>query len=249
MFRYVGRDHRSFEAGTGEPLMRAAKAAPAWTWRSRPVVPADAGPKPAPKVQVPSKRHAAAVPFYPVIGMAAVFLAGYMGGILLCRSETPAVGGFLAKYYMDKQNFSSFFPAFSSQYAGSLLLILLLLLCGGCIVGFALVPALFAIKGAMLGICAASVLVQEGTRGLVVYWLLTCLPDMATLLLMLWVAQAGWVLSSALLRNLLDGAAVRGALKVKAQGLLLRGLLAILAGGAAAAVGTAAAMLFAGVLL
>lgn len=226
--------------------MRAARTAPVWNWQQRP---AGAPHREGLEKTEHARRQSASNPMYPVFALASLFLAGYMGGILLCRGGVPAIGQLLAEYYMDKQNFALFFPAYGAQVSALFLQILLLVLCGGNVVGFALIPACFAGKGVLLGTCAASVLAQSGARGLVIYWLLTCVQEMAILLLLLWIAQAGWFLSTALLKNVLDGAAVRGALKIKAKVLLMRSLLSTLVGAGIAALGTGAAMLFAGVLL
>ena len=224
--------------------MRAVGAAPAWRWQAR------ARRAHSPQTSAaPAPRRSDPHPLRPLLGMTAVFLAGYLGGILLCREQVPSIGRLLADYYMDKQNFAGFLPVFRAQLAGYFLQVLFLLLGGSSLAGFTLLPSFFAAKGAVLGVCAASVLAQAGTRGLVIYWLLCCLPDLAMLLLLLWVAQAGWTLGAALLQNVLDGSAVRGALKAKAQILLLRTLLAVIVGGCIAALGSGAAVLFASVLL
>lgn len=226
--------------------MRAARTAPVWNWQQQ-----TAGGSHQERLEKAERgRHQpTSHPMYPILALVTLFLVGYVGGILLCRTRVPAVGELLAEYYMDKQNFALFLPACGAQVSALFLQVLLLLLCGGNVVGFALIPAFFAGKGLLLGTCATSVLAQSGARGLVVYWLLTCVQEMAVLLLLLWIAQAAYFLSMALLKNMLNGAAVRGALKVKAKVLVMRSLLSILVGFGIVALGTGAAMLFARVLL
>lgn len=229
--------------------MRAARMSSAWNWPQRT---AEAACRKAPDKADKPEQASRPLPhrvLSPAFVFAFLFLAGYMAGIVLCRTGIPDFGAMMAEYYMDKQNFSSFLPVYCAQVSALFLQIVLLLLCGGNVVGFALTPAFFAGKGALLGICAASVLAQSGARGLVVYWLLTGVQDAAVLILLIWVAQAGHHLSTALLKNLMTGAAVRGAMKVKAKILGMRGLFGILVGAGISALGTGAAVLFASVLL
>lgn len=218
--------------------MRAAKTAQVWQW-------------PAPRRETPPDQTAQRrrPQVQPVIGLAFLFLTGYLGGILVCRSGVPEFGILLADYYMDKQNFTAFGSVFASMAAALFLQASAVTLCGTSAVGAAPLALLFASKGLLTGAAAASVYAAGGARGLVVYWLLTCLPDIAVLLLLLWLSQAAYGLSRALFQIMLGGGTVRGALKVKAKMLLYRYLLTLVVGVGCGVLGAGAAVLFAGVLL
>ena len=101
----------------------------------------------------------------------------------------------------------------------------------------------------MLGLCAAAVYASSGARGLVVYWLLSFLPELSFLLLLLWLSQAACRLSGALFGVLMGRNPVRGALKIKVKTMVFRYLFAIAASAACAVLGAGSAVLFAGVLL
>lgn len=181
--------------------------------------------------------------------LAMLFLVGYAGGVLLCRTSVPSIGTLFAEYYTDPAQFSAFPEVFFSGAAALFLQCCMIVLCGSSVAGVALLYLFFLGKGAMLGICAAAIYVMQGLRGLVVYWLLTCLTDVAQLLLLLWLAKAACDLSMSLLRSLMDGGSVRGALKARAQMLLYRSGMALVTGAVCTAFGAGSAVLFAAVLL
>lgn len=181
--------------------------------------------------------------------LAALFLAGYTGGILICRPAVPKIGSLLAEFYVDPTHFASFSDVFLSGAAALFLQSAVLILCGSSIAGMAVLSLFFLGKGALMGICAAAVYATQGLRGLVVYWLLTCLNDVTQLLLLLWLAQSACDLSLSLFRCLMDGGAVRGALKARAQMLLYRCGMVLVAGAVCTAFGAGSAVLFAAVLL
>lgn len=183
------------------------------------------------------------------MGLGGLFLAGYVAGILLCRERVPDFGSALAQYYMDKQNYLSFAAMFGASFSALFLQAGLVLLCGTNALGGALLAAFFAAKGALLGICAASVFVQSQARGLIIYWLLTALPDTAALLLLLWLARDAVNLSGSLFYAMFNGTGTRGTPERRIKAMLLRYLLTLGIGAVCVALGAAASGLFADILL
>ena len=220
--------------------MRAARSAPHWPRPARQTG-ESAAAQPKSGYRIPAT----------VVGfaLAGLFLAGYITGLLICRSDLPNAGKVLAGYYMDKQNFSTFGRTFSAMFSATFLQASLILLCGTSLAGIPLAAIAFCAKGTAMGLCAASIYSVQGTRGLVIYWLLSCLHDMAVLLLLVWLAQAAAVLSAAMLRAVWSGNSIRGALKIKAKTLIFRYVAVILVGAVCAFLGAGSAVLFAGVLL
>lgn len=226
--------------------MRAIRQAPrpGWQFSGR------EAPAPAKPAGAPGHRPLGRNPVIPaVLGFAALFLAGYVAGILLCRGSIPAVGQILADYYTDKQNFAAFVSTFAAQFSSVFLSASVVALCGTSALGPALMALFFAGKGTLLGLCAAAVYVQSGNRGLVIYWLLTFLFDMAALLLLLWLSEAACRFSCALLRAVRQGSAIRGVLWIQAKDLAFRYLITLALAAACSVLGAGSAVLFAGVLL
>ena len=85
--------------------MRAARTAQVWQWPARHAVPGQDAGTPA---HTAGPRAGASLGLRPVLGLAALFLAGYVGGILYCRGSVPEPAALLAGFYMDKQNFADF---------------------------------------------------------------------------------------------------------------------------------------------
>ena len=228
--------------------MRAARqAAPACLWprRSRGQGSLAAA---SPEQQTTPRPQTGGLPAA-VWGLAGLFLAGYAAAVFCCRRTVPEFGQTLAKFYMDKQNFAAFGQVFAALFAAAFLQLTAVAACGSSVVGPAGLALLFAAKGVVLGACAAAVYLDAGARGLVIYWLLSSLQELAQLLLLLWLACAASSLSLALLRTLLGGSPVRGALKIKTKLLGARYGAALLVSAGCAALGAASAVLFAGVLL
>lgn len=183
------------------------------------------------------------------IGFGVLFLLGYAAGVLVCREQVSAIGQSLAQYYMDKQNYTTFIDIFLVQFSALFLQAGIIVLCGSSILGNTFLILFFAGRGWMLGVCASAVFLAYQARGLVVYWLLTFLPNAATLILMLWLAQKAAELAGTLLRAVLSNTAARGTFQEKIKALLIRYLLVLVVGSCCSALGAAAAGLFAQVLL
>lgn len=183
------------------------------------------------------------------IHLGMLFLFGYAAGVLICQEQVSAVGQALAQYYMDKQNYTAFMEIYVAQFSALFLQAGIIVLCGSSILGNAFLILFFVGRGLILGVCASTVFLTYQARGLVVYWLLTFLPNVATLLLLLWLAQKAAELAGALLRAVLSSAASRGMFREKIKVLLIRYLLILVVGSCCSALGAAAAGLFARVLL
>lgn len=180
---------------------------------------------------------------------AAAFLAGYLPGILLGRSGALSIGAQVAAWYMDKQSFAVFGKTFSAFASGTILQLTFVLLCGLNVAGTPFLALHFLLCGGALGFCAASVMAYAGTKALVIYWLLTLLPDLASLFLSLWLSGHSAILAEGLFRDVFGGGAARGALCAAARRLLIRYGAAALFGAAASAAGAGLACLLGGVLL
>lgn len=178
----------------------------------------------------------------------AMFFAGYLAGVLKGRTGQSELGSQLAAYYSAAEHFSAFVPLFLDLLGSAFLQAVLVLACGFSAVGSGFLCLYFAARGAVMGLLAASVFMQGGTRALVVHWLVTCLPDLSTFLVMLWLAIQANRCSGAIFRVLLGGGAhLRQALPVKA--LFFRFATALCLCVILCAIGAASGVLFAGVLL
>ena len=182
-------------------------------------------------------------------GLGILLLLGYAAGVMICREQVPAAGQALAQYYMDKQNYLKFSDVCVAQFSALFLQAGIVVLCGGSMLGNIFLAVFFAGRGLVLGVCASAVFLAYQARGLVVYWLLTFLPDAAALILLLWLAQKSAELATMLLRAVLSNTAARGVFQEKIRSLLLRSLLVLIVGACCSALGAAAAGLFAQVLL
>lgn len=182
-------------------------------------------------------------------GLGALFLLGYAAGVLVCREQVPAGGQALAQYYMDKQNYLEFSDICVAQFSALFLQVGIVVLCGSSMLGNAFLAVFFAGRGLLLGVCASAVFLTYQARGLVVYWLLTFLPDAAALILLLWLAQKSAELAMILFRAALSNTASRGGFPEKIRSLLIRALIVLIVGACCSALGAAAARLFAQVLL
>lgn len=183
------------------------------------------------------------------IGFGILFLAGYVVGILLSREQMPEFGTVLAKFYLDKQNYLSFTAAFVAAFSALFLQAGLILLCGTNAVGVLLLAVFFAGKGMLLGAEAMSVLQLSDARGLIIYWLLTALPNVTALILLLWMAVNAAILSASLFQVILNGAGSHSTLARNIRTLMLRYLITLCVGAVCSAFGAAAAKLFAEILL
>ena len=219
--------------------MRAAKTMPIW----QPKKQTDRQPVRLPKILASERGLEWSV------GLGSLFLIGYIGGILLCREQAPDFGSVLAQYYMDKQNYLSLAAGFGAEFSALFLQAGIILLCGSSALGGGLLAVCFAATGTLLGICAASVFLNWEARGLIVYWLLTSLPNTAALILLLWLARDAANLSGSLFYAMFNGAGTRGAPERRLRALLLRYLLTLAIGAVCMALSAAASGLFASVLL
>ena len=139
--------------------------------------------------EIPRRERALSPQALPRIGCAAAFLAGYLPGIWLGRGGS-ALGQQLAAYYAKSPDGTAFAAAFGTEFAVCFLQLSAVLLCGFCVWGVGLLAAVFAVRGAFLGFCAASVTVESGAAGLLQYRAATMVSDVVVLLLCLWLA--GW---------------------------------------------------------
>lgn len=182
-------------------------------------------------------------------GLGVLFLLGYAAGVMICREQVPAAGQALARYYMDKQNYLEFSDIWTTQFAALFLQAGIVALCGGSMLGNTFLAVFFAGRGLVLGVGASSVFLTYQARGLVVYWLLTFLPDAVALILLLWLAQKSAELAILLLRCALSGTTARESFRERIRTLLTRFLIVLIIGACCSALGAAAAGLFARVLL
>ena len=164
-----------------------------------------------------------------VLLCAAAFLAGYLPGMGLGRGGDTPWGQQLAAYYLDISQFSTWLPVFTDQIAAAFLQLMLVVLCGFSSFGQGLLPLLFAGRGCFLGVCAANVASAAGAKGIVTYWLLSCLPDLSVLLIGLWLSGHALVLSRGLFQDVFLGGAPRGQLGAAARRLSVRAGTAFLA--------------------
>ena len=177
-----------------------------------------------------------------------LFFAGYLFGIFKGRLGAWDFGTALAAYYMDAENYSAFATLFFDLYSAALLQSVLVLACGFSALGTVFLGGYFCLRGAVMGLCAASVFMQGGTRALVIHWMLTCLPDLGIFLVMLWLACRSGACASVMFRCAFRaGGHLRQAPPLR--GLLIRFLTALLLCAVICLVGAASGIVFAGVLL
>lgn len=227
-------------------MMRAAKAAlpritklPIRAWLSKRTVPGTVKPE---SIQRSSAGWKAALLF------GILFFIGYLSGIGEGRAGSSEFGAALASYYTDSANFAAVSPLFMTLFGAAFLQAVLVFLCGFSALGSLFLGTYFAARGAVLGLCAAGVFVSGGTRGLVVHWMLTCLPDMGVFLVMLWLAVRANQCAVLIFRSLINaGGHVRSVPPLKA--LLIRFAVALLLAAAVCLFGAASGVVFAGVLL
>lgn len=178
----------------------------------------------------------------------ALFFLGYLFGIFKGRLGDSLFGVSLAAYYMDAENFSAAGTLFCDLYSGALLQAILVLACGFSALGAVFLGGYFALRGAVMGLCAAGVFVQGGTRALVVHWMLTCLPDLGIFLVMLWLAAQSNQCAMVMFRCAFQGG---GHLcrNPPLRPLMFRFLTALLLAALVCLLGAASGVVFAGVLL
>lgn len=180
----------------------------------------------------------------------ALFLLGYLPGILVWRSENePVFGAELAAWYADAAHYSPWAQGFAAQLAAAFLQLTLLLFCGFCVFGVFFISAAFVCRGLFLGLCAGGVYQVGGIRALLFYWLFNSLPDLLLLFLCLMVALYAARLAGHLYQGLLVGVSARTQQRQAMRRLLVRYLFAVLLAIPACAACSGLAALFAGVFL
>lgn len=176
-----------------------------------------------------------------------LFFLGYLGGIYAGRDGSD-YGSTLAQYYMDGQNYTSLLQVFSGLFAGAFLQITLVFVCGFSAWAGLFLALFFAARGILMGICASSIFVAGGARSLIIHWLLTCLPDLSTLFLSLWLAGNAAYLGGELFRCIFVGGNRNGLLR-PTKALMLRYLFTVFCSLVLCGIGAAGSIVFAGVLL
>ena len=177
-----------------------------------------------------------------------LFFAGYLGGIFKGRECSSDFGELLAAYYMNSSSYTSFFSRFLDIFGNAFLQSILVLLCGFSAMGSLFLGLYFAARGAVLGLCAACVFVQGGTRALVVHWMLTCLPDLGVFLVMLWLSIRANRCACLIFRTaILNSGHLRQSFPLRQ--LLMHFLTALLLCTGCCLLGAASGVIFAGVLL
>lgn len=167
----------------------------------------------------------------PVLLCSAAFLMGYLPGILAGRGGETVLGQQLASYYMDYGRYSSWPFTFANQMASSFVQLFLLTLCGLSVVGTGALVLFFAAKGIFMGFCAANLVALGGGRALLVYWAISCLPNIVLLFLELWLAGYAAQLSRGLFQSVFLGGAPRGLLEAAVRRVGVRFCIALLASG------------------
>lgn len=186
-------------------------------------------------------------PLTAVLAFAVLFFIGYLIGIPAGRRGEETYGAALAAFRMDKQNYAAFLTVYVRFLSGMFLQTTAVMLCGFHVGGSIFLGIFFVAKGILMGLCASGVYLAQGVRGLVVHWLLSCLPDLGLLLLLLWLAGRAYLLSAGLIRCAFSGG--RAGLTAPIRQLIVRYLIAVAVGAGANLVFAASAVLFAGVLL
>lgn len=206
---------------------------------------------PKPHRTVPPKERRAEAGYWRAGAIfCAAFLFGDLGGVLAGRLRFVDAAQTLASYYGQGEHFSDWLSVFTDLYSGAFLQCTVLFLCGFSALAPWLIGVFLAGKGVVLGLCAAGVYSRGGAHGLVVYWLMTCLPELILLALLLWLALGAQALGMDLL-HALGGQLphARRASVPAVRRLILRYLAVLLLSAAGCLVGAGSAVLFAGVLL
>lgn len=193
-------------------------------------------------------RHAEHPDSWLGLGLGALFVLGYMGGIIAAKLGGSGIGSTLAGYYLDAGQYERFTAVWSRWFAGGFLQLTAVLLCGFSAVGGLLLVFGFAAKGWVLGLCAAGAYATAAQRGLVVYWLLTCLPDLGLLWVMVWFSMRAFGVSGAIARFTF-GSNGHTRLQPNTKWMLIRYFSSLAWVLFLSGVGSASAVLFAGVLL
>lgn len=179
----------------------------------------------------------------------AVFLLGYLPGIWAGRSGQWTLGSQLADYYLAKNSYASIPTVWAWQFSAAFLQLAALLFCGFSALGCLIYPLLFLLRGGFLGLCAAYVLANGQTRGLVIYWLLSSLPNLSVLFCGLWLSGHGARLSLGLWHCMSGSGTPRGQLPASARRLAVRFAVCLLVAGLATLAGSWLSVVLAGVLL
>ena len=185
----------------------------------------------------------------PVFWFALLYFCGYGVGLALGRLAMPEFGGSFAKFYLDKQNFLSFGGVFASLFTAALLQLTFLAVSGFCAIGMGLLVSFFALKGALMGICTAALYTAGGAKGLVIYWLLTWLPEISLLLLTLFQAGCSAGVCGGIFRFALCGNAPRLGMNAPVRRCLKSYIITSFLSVLFSALGAGAALFFAAVLL
>ncbi|MDD4850255.1 MAG: hypothetical protein PHO10_06090 [Gemmiger sp.] len=186
----------------------------------------------------------------PLLWFTLLFFAGYMGGLAAGRVALPGLCAGFAEYYLDKQSFSGVGIVFAGLFLAAFVQLSFVLLAGYCAVGMGLFVAFFGVKGVFLGLCTASLYQVGGAKGLVVYWLLTWLPEISLLVLTLLLAGSAARVCGPLFSLTLGSAAPHaGGLAAPARRCLKQYLLTLFFAVFLCGFGACAAVFFASVLL
>lgn len=178
-----------------------------------------------------------------------MFLLGYLPGILAWRGTPPAFGTELAAWCSDSARYANWAQTFTGQLAAAFLQFTLILLCGFCAFGLFFLVGNFLCRGIFMGFCAAGVYSTGGAKALLLYWLLSCLPDLLILLLGLFLAASAAKPAGYLYQHIFGVGATRNGQKSATRKLLVRYLFSVLLAVPACAACSGFASLLAGLLL
>lgn len=159
---------------------------------------------------------------------AILFLLGYVPGIVLGRLDSNTLGSVLASYYSDLSCLVSGPSLFLAQISAAFLQLLFVTLCGFSAFGTGGLTVFFLARGAFLGYCASNLFVQEGFDAFWGYWRVTCLPNLTTLFLCLWLSGYAVQISRNLFQSAFLGGAPRGQMSANARRFGVRCALAVL---------------------
>jgi hypothetical protein len=195
-----------------------------------------------------------AVPTHPgrnfLVCLTVAFLACYLAGLFACRSGCfSSFGNLCAQYYLDKQNFSVFRTVFAALYAAAFLQLSCIILCGFSVFGSPCLLLLFAAKGGFLGVCAAALYLSGGIKGMLLYWLMTFLPEITLLMLELWLVEPSYRICRELFQTVFGNRAFRVSQSGAVKAMVTRYLISLLGGILLSVGGAGISCLFAGVLL
>lgn len=208
-------------------------------WPRRPPTPVSSAPV------LPAAGRLRYLPF----GYAAVFLLGYLPGIWLGRTGIWEPGSQLAAYYLAKTSYASLGAVWGWQFSAAFLQLAVLYFCSFSSLGCFFYLPLFFIRGSFLGLCAACVLTEGETHGLISYWLLHCLPNLTVLFTGLWLSGYGARLSAGLFQSIFSGSSARGQLSAAVRRLTVRFALCLLLAALSSLASSYLSVLLAGVLL